>query len=136
MHQIKWVSAECLTDAINAKRIADHKALEAIGQYNRHIEMCNRVIENQESGIATGSGSEDLRRELRDAQTQLTSERAKAASLEAELKNRDGIQKNLESRLQQLEKLMAERQGGANAELVARLQRAEAELSNRKTQRS
>jgi hypothetical protein len=98
--------------------------------------MCNRVIENQESGIATGSGSEDLRRELRDAQTQLTSERAKVASLEAELKNRDGIQKNLESRLQQLEKLMAERQGGTNAELVARLQRAEAELSNRKTQRS
>jgi hypothetical protein len=136
MHQIKWVAAECLTDAINAKRIADHKALEAIGQYNRHIEMCNRVIENQESGIATGSGSEDLRRELRDAQTQLTSERAKVASLEAELKNRDGIQKNLESRLQQLEKLMAERQGGTNAELVARLQRAEAELSNRKTQRS
>ena len=58
------------------------------------------------------------------------------ASLEAELKNRDGIQKNLESRLQQLEKLMAERQGGTNAELVARLQRAEAELSNRKTQRN
>ena len=31
---------------------------------------------------------------------------------------------------------MSERQGGANAELVARLQRAEAELSGRKTPRN
>lgn len=136
MHQIKWVAAECLTDAINAKRIADHKALEAIRHYNRHIEMCNRVIENQESGLATGSGSEDSRREMRDLQTQLAAERAKSASLEAELKNRNDIQAQMESRIQQLEKTMLDRQGGANAELVARLQRAEAELSSRKTTRN
>lgn len=136
MHQIKWVAAECLTDAINAKRIADRKALEAIGQYNRHIEMCNRVIENQESGIATGSGSEDPRKEMRDLQAQLATERAKSAGLEAELKNRDDIQSQMESRIQQLEKTMLDRQGGANAELVARLQRAEAELSSRKPTRN
>jgi hypothetical protein len=136
MHQIKWLAAECLTDAINAKRIADHKALEAIGRYNCHIEMCNRVIENQQSGIATGDGSGDLQAELRKAETQLAAERAKVISLEAEIKNRDDIQKKLDARLEQLEKAMPERQGGANAELVARLQRAEAELSNRKTHRS
>lgn len=136
MHQIKWTAAECLTDAINAKLIADRRALDAIGQYNRHIEMCNRVIENQESGIATGSGSEGLRCELREVQTQLTAERAKAASLAAELKNRDDIQTKLESRLQQLEKTMLDSRGGANAELVARLQRAEAELSSRKSTRN
>ncbi len=136
MQQIKRVAAECLADAINAKRIADYRALEAINQHNRHIEMCNRVIENHESGLATGSGSEDARRELREAQTQLTAERAKVAKLEADLKNREDIQRSLESRIQQLEKTMLERQGGANAELLARLQRAEAELSNRKTQRS
>ena len=136
MEQIKGVASECLADAINAKRIADHRALEAINQHNRHIEMCNRVIENHESGLATGAGSEDLRRELREAQTQLTAERAKVAKLEADLKNREDIQRSLEGRIQLLEKTMSERQGGANAELVARLQRAEAELSSRKTPRS
>ena len=136
MQQIKRVASECLADAINAKRIADHRAIEAINQHNRHIEMCNRVIENHESGLATGAGSEDVRRELREAQTQLTAERSKVSKLEADLKNREDIQRSLESRIQQLEKTMSERQGGANAELVARLQRAEAELSNRKTPRS
>lgn len=136
MQQTKRVASECLADAINAKRIADHRALEAINQHNRHIEMCNRVIENHESGLATGAGSEDLRRELREAQTQLTAERAKVAKLEADLKNRADIQRSLESRIQQLEKTMSERQGGANAELVARLQRAEAELSSRKAPRN
>jgi hypothetical protein len=136
MHQIKWVAAECLADAINAKRMADHKALEAIGQYNRHIEMCNRVIEGQESGLPTGVGSDNWQPEMHDLRTQLATERANSAHLEAELKNRDGLQSQIESRIQQLEENMRDRQSGANAELVARLQRAEAELSNRKTQRN
>ncbi len=136
MHQIKWVAAECLADAINAKRIADYKALEAIEQHNRHIEMCNRVIESQDSGLATGSGAEDWRREMRDLQMQLATERAKSARLEAELKNRDELRSQLMERIQQLEQTMRERPSGVNAELVARLQRAEAELSNRKTTRA
>ena len=136
MQQTKRVAAKCLTDAINAKLLADHKALEAINQHNRHIEMCNRVIESQQSGLPTGSGSEDMRRELLEVQTQLAAERAKAASLAAGLKNRDDIQAKLESRIQQLEKTMLDRQGGPNAELVARLQRAEAQLGNRKGQRN
>ena len=136
MHQIKWVAAECLTDAINAKRMADTKALEAIGQHNRHIEMCNRVIEHEESGIPTGEGTEELRHDLHEAQTQLTNEKAKTLKLETDLKNREDIQRTLESRIRQLEQTMSERQGGANAELVARLQRAEAELNSQKKQRS
>jgi len=136
MRQIKQVAAESLTDAINAKRIADQKALDAIAQYNRHIEMCNRVIEHEESGIPTGAGTEELRRDLHEAQTQLTNEKAKTLKLETDLKNREDIQRTLESRIRQLEQTMSERQGGANAELVARLQRAEAELNSQKKQRS
>jgi hypothetical protein len=136
MHQIKWVAAECLADAINAKRMADHKALEAIGQYNRHIEMCNRVIEGQESGLPTGVGSDNWQPEMHELRTLLATERANSAHLEAELKNRDCLQSQMEGRIQQLEDNMRDRQSGANAELVARLQRAEAELSNRKTQRN
>lgn len=136
MRQIKQVAAESLADAINAKRIADQKALDAIAQYNRHIEMCNRVIEQEESGIPTGAGTEELRRDLREMQTQLTAEKAKTVKLETDLKNREDIQRTLESRIRQLEQTMSERQGGANAELVARLQRAEAELNSHKKQRS
>ena len=51
MRQIKWVAAECLTDALNARTIAESRALEAIDRHNRHIELCNRVIEGQSSGI-------------------------------------------------------------------------------------
>lgn len=136
MRQVKQVAAESLTDAINAKCIADQKALDAIAQYNRHIEMCNRVIEHEESGIPTGAGTEELRRDLHEAQTQLTNEKAKTLKLETDLKNREDIQRTLESRIRQLEQTMSERQGGANAELVARLQRAEAELNSQKKQRS
>ena len=135
MHQIRWVAAECLTDAINAKRLADHKALEAIGQYNRHIEMCNRVIEGQESGIGGGKGTGDWQREIRDLQTQLATERTQVARLDAELKNRDELQTQLERRLAQMETIMQERQNGTNAELLARLQRAETELATRKPAR-
>ncbi|MBN9659254.1 MAG: hypothetical protein J0H49_13795 [Acidobacteria bacterium] len=136
MRQIKQVAAESLADAINAKRIADQKALDAVAQYNRHIEMCNRVIEHEESGIPTGAGTEELRRDLREMQTQLTAEKARTVKLETDLKNREDIQRTLESRIRQLEQTMSERQGGANAELVARLQRAEAELNSHKKQRS
>ena len=135
MHQIKWVAAECLTDAINAKKMADHKALDAIGRYNQHVEQCNRVIEGQESGVGGGQGAADWQREIRDLQTQLATERTQSARLDAELKKRDEMQTQLERRLSQMESLAENRQKGANAELLARLQRAEAELASRKPAR-
>jgi hypothetical protein len=135
MRQIKWIAAECLADAINAKLIADQKALEAIGQYNRHMEMCNRVIEEHNSGITSGKGTADWQRELRDLQTQLATERTQSARLAAELKSREELQTQLERRLAQMETLMRERRDDTNAELVARLQRAEAELAGRKPAR-
>ena len=135
MWQTKWVAAESLTDAINAKRLADHRAMEAIGQYNRHIEMCNRVIEGQESGISIGKATSDWQREVRDLQTQLATEKARSAKLEAALNERNQIQEQLEHRLTEAEKLMQERQNSSNSELLARLRRAEAELANRKAVR-
>ena len=41
MRRIKWVAAEFLTDALNARNLAEGRAVEAIERYNRHIEMCN-----------------------------------------------------------------------------------------------
>jgi hypothetical protein len=134
MRQIKWIAAESLADVINAKRLADYKAMDTITQYNQHIEMCNRVIEGQESGIGTGKASSDWQRELRDLQTQLATERSRSAKLEAELKQRDEFQMQLERRLT-AEKMMQERENDGNAELLARLHRAEAELASRKVVR-
>ena len=45
----------------------------------------------------------------------------------------DETLRRLEQRLRQLETLVQERQNGANAELVARLQRAESQLGDKKT---
>jgi hypothetical protein len=73
---------------------------------------------------------------MHELRTLLATERANSANLEAELKNRDCLQSQMEGRIQQLEENMRDRQSGANAELVARLQRAEAELSGRKNQRN
>ena len=133
MRQIKWVAAECLADAINAKRIAEDRALEAIGLYNRHIEQCNRVIESQESGLPGASPTDTWRQEVLTLKNKLTAEEAKSMRLQKALEDREALQAGLEQRLRQLETLVQERQNGANAELVARLQRAESQLGDKKT---
>jgi hypothetical protein len=133
MRQIKWVAAECLADAINAKRIAEDRALEAIGLYNRHIEHCNRVIESQESGLPGASPTDTWRQEVLTLKNKLTAEEAKSMRLQKALEDREALQAGLEQRLRQLETLVQERQNGANAELVARLQRAESQLGDKKS---
>lgn len=133
MRQIKWVAAECLADAINAKRIAEDRALEAIGLYNRHIEQCNRVIESQESGLPGANPTDTWRQEVLTLKNKLTAEEAKSMRLQKALEDREALQAGLEQRLRQLESLVQERQNGANAELVARLQRAESQLGDKKT---
>jgi hypothetical protein len=45
--QVKWIAAEQLTDVLNAKHYADKHAMEAITAHNRHMEACNRVIEQE-----------------------------------------------------------------------------------------
>jgi hypothetical protein len=133
MRHIKWVAAECLADAINAKRIAEDRALEAIGLYNRHIEQCNRVIESQESGLPGVSPTDTWRQEVLSLKNKLTAEEAKSMRLQKALEDREALQAGLEQRLRQLETLVQERQNGANAELVARLQRAESQLGDKKS---
>src|SRR6266446_4604343 len=71
MRQIKWVAAECLTDALNAKTLAESRALEAIDRHNRHIELCNRVIEGQSSGIGGTLEAGNSAVNVRELQTEL-----------------------------------------------------------------
>jgi septal ring factor EnvC (AmiA/AmiB activator) len=109
--------------------------LDAISTYNRHIEMCNRVVEQQESGLASGRNDGGLQQALADLQAQLATERSQKGRLEAELKQREELHSKLEERLTQLETATRERRNDPNAELVARLERAEAELHNRRPAR-
>ena len=135
LRQVKWIAAEQLTDALNAKRFADTRAMEAIAAHNRHMESCNRVIEEQTSGIAGGKSAREWQQELSELQAKLAAERSKVAQLDAEVSRRTDVQAQLETRLTQLESITQGRRNDANAELVARLQRAEAELAGRRTPR-
>jgi hypothetical protein len=132
MGQIKWLAAACLADALNAKRIAEQKALQAIEHYNRHIAVCNRVIEGEESGLPGTNSVDAWRQEVLSLKNKLTAEEAKTLRLQKSLEDREGLQVGLEERLRQLEAVLQERQGEVSAELIARLQRAEAQLSSRK----
>ncbi|MGH9631984.1 MAG: hypothetical protein ACRD7E_27075 [Bryobacteraceae bacterium] len=130
MRQIKQVAAEGLADVINAKLLADRRALEAISTYNRHIEMCNRVIEQQESGIAAGKNMSQ-HPEVQDLQSQLATERVKNAQLESDFMRQKEIAGQMEARVTNMEAKLREQRDGTNGELLARLNRAEAELATR-----
>jgi len=135
LRQVKWIAAEQLTDVLNAKYYADTRAMEAITAHNRHMEACNRVVEQELSGIAGGKSAEQWQQEVSELQAKLAAERSKVAQLDAEVSRRTDVQAQLETRLTQLESITQGRRNEANAELVARLQRAEAELASRRTPR-
>lgn len=131
MRQVKHVAAEWLTDVINAKLLAERRAENAISTYNRHIEMCNRVIERQESGIAAGKSTSEQHQEVQALQTQLAAERAKNAQLDADVKRRTELAAQMEARISHMEAKLREQRDETHTELVARLNRAEAELATR-----
>jgi Skp family chaperone for outer membrane proteins len=125
-----------LTDALNARSFSDHKALEAINRYNEHIEKCNRAIEVQESGLPCGGAQADWQDEMRRLQTKLVSAEAEAARLAKQLEDRKAIQAQMEERVTQLETELQRRKADPIQELVARLQRAEAQLSGKRPRKN
>jgi hypothetical protein len=127
LQQVKWIAAECLADAINAKLIADQHAFEAIGQYNRHIESCNRVIESGEIGGTVHVNK--WKEELLESQRELAQSKSEVARLRGELTRRDEMMTSLSSRVADMEALI-EKKANENAATVARLQRAETQLGS------
>lgn len=130
LRQVKVIAAESLADALSAKLLADVHALEAIETHNRHMDACNRVIESQEIGVPSDTQRNIWRQEIEDLRTKLTKEQAENSRLTAALQQREEQQAELESRISQLEAGMRAQHGTANAELVARLQRAESQLGS------
>ena len=125
--------AEHAADALRYAEYCKRKAVEAIDRYNLHIEMCNRVIEGSESGIATPETAnlEDQKRELQRLKSDNQAKDFEVARLTEELKHRTAEQNTLTARVTAAEEWLKVRIGtgseSANAELVERIQRLEAE---------
>jgi hypothetical protein len=137
LRQVKWIAAEQLTDVLNAKHYADKHAMEAINAHNRHMEACNRVIEQELSGIGKPVSS-GLGLDVEKLQNDLAAARAETERLNAEIRDRDEKLAKQEDRLRVIESKMAKAPESPNAELIARLQRAEAQLNlqNNRKQRA
>ena len=136
MRQIKWVAAECLTDALNAKMLAEGRAIDAIDRHNRHIELCNRVIEGQASGIGGPQDSGSAALTVRELQTELAASRANCARLQHELDQSRVEHAQVDGRLAALEAEVRRKAANPDPDLVARLERAESELAGRKDRKA
>ena len=135
MRQIKWVAAECLTDVLNAKVLAEGRAVDAIDRHNRHIEMCNRVIEGQSSGVGGASDNGNAALTIRELQTELAAYRGNCARLRNELDQSKVEHAQVAGRLATLEAELRRKVAHPDPDLVARLERAEAELAGRKSRK-
>jgi hypothetical protein len=132
MRQIKWLAAECLTDVLNARTLAEARATEAIERHNRHMESCNRVIEGQASGVGNANDNSNAVLTIRELQTELAASRANCLRLQHELDQSKAEAAQVDSRLASLEAEMKRRAANPDSELVARLQRAESALAGKK----
>ena len=110
--------------------------MEAIEHYNRHIEMCNRVIEGQSSGIGGGSEAGNAALTIRELQTELAASRANCARLQHELDQSKAEHAQMDGRLASLEAEVKRKAAHPDADLVARLERAEAELAGKKIRKA
>jgi hypothetical protein len=135
MCQIKWVAAEYLTDALNAKFLAEFRAEDAIERHNLHIEFCNRVIEGQAFGIGGTPDSGNAALTVRELQTELAASRANCARLQHELEQSKAEHVQVDERLAVLEAELKRKTAHPDPDLVARLERAESELAGRKNRK-
>jgi hypothetical protein len=84
-----WVTSEMMADLYNHDFYSRQIAKEAIEKYNRHIEQCNRAIEQAESGEGR-PGWGDTQAEIARKELQRVT-----GQLEATLQDRDKLQVEL-----------------------------------------
>jgi hypothetical protein len=100
------IAAEIQADLHNHDLYSREIAREAIEKYNRHVEQCNRAIENAESGQdRPGWGDspvEGLRAELRRVVAQLDATTQDRNKLQEELQHKSLVVTDLSSRLDAL----------------------------------
>ena len=129
----RWQLAEHASDALRYAEYCKRKAKEAIDRYNLHIETCNRVIEAGESGIATPETAnlEDYKREIQRLKSDNDAKELQVARLSEQLEQKAAELNSLTERVtgaeQRLKTRTAAGSDSANAALVERIQRLEAE---------
>lgn len=115
------IAAEIQADLHNHDLYSRQAAREAIEQYNRHIEQCNRAIENAESGRdRPGWGDspvEGLRAELRRVVAQLDATTQDRNKLQEELQQKSLVVTDLSTRLDALSRKI---NGSSSSESLAR----------------
>jgi hypothetical protein len=129
----RWQLAEHAADALRYAEYCKRKAKEAIDRYNLHTETCNRVIEAGESGIATPETAnlEDYKREIQRLKSDNDAKELQVARLSEQLEQKAAELNSLTERVtgaeQRLKTRTAAGSDNANAALVERIQRLEAE---------
>lgn len=124
-----WITAEMMADLYNQDAYSRQIAQEAIARFNKHIERCNRAIEQGEmsSGAAGNSEAEQLRTELmRVAEERDRAIRDRDVARE-ELRRKSEIMADMSVRLES-----AGSKGGRNSasQTVSDLPGADAKLVN------
>jgi len=121
----EWEAAECLADLANYADYCKRHALEAIQKHNEHIEVCNRVIESEETGkpVMAGDVDGDWKAEVQRLRTEVAEKSAEVVKLSAALEQKSAAVTNLNERIDELAR--NQRAGGnaanANLDLVKRL---------------
>ena len=130
----RWQLAEHAADALRYAEYCKHRASEAIGRYNDHIEKCNRLIEAGESGLATPETAnlEDHRREITRLAADNDSKDLQVKRLQEELDRKTQEMTDIARRIEQAEQRLNARAKvassvDANAKLAERINRLETE---------
>jgi len=101
----RWQLAEHAADALRYAEYCKHRAGEAIGRYNDHVEKCNRLIEAGESGLTTPETAnlEDHRREITRLAADNDSKDLQVKRLQEELDRKSQELTDIAKRIEQAE---------------------------------
>ena len=130
----RWRLAEHAADALRYAEYCKHRASEAIGRYNEHVEKCNRLIESGESGLTTPETAnlEDHRREITRLAADNDSKDLQVKRLQEELDRKTQELTDIAKRIEQAEQRLNARAKVASSvdaqtKLAERINRLETE---------
>ena len=140
--------AENAADALRYSEYCKREAKAAIRRHNEHVDKCNRVIEDQRSGVMTTPEAANMERAKKQIESLTNDNQAneyKIKRLNEEIKAKEKLVSETTARLNELEPLILDRKTKApatdsspvktngsspNAELVERINRVEKENQN------
>jgi hypothetical protein len=97
INRITWAMAEDLSDALKYAGYCQLHAKNAIVRYNKHVEKCNRVVEERLSGMMTPEtrNLEGFKRELQ----KLTADNESLRLENAQLQDKCNGPQNLDTKM-------------------------------------